>query len=221
MVPLAAKPSGKAKAMIFAEYQSVEAFAEYAKAEDIAEASWEDITELVFASSEPLARAREAMANAPSSIAASPSLWAETERQAIAGARHTYAAKVVRALRAAGLKIAERRPGDFDPWQRGEEDTMATKAQSFNALVAMVSLSAFGDAVPDVIKGRLQAYKRDGVPNRPEDKRSYVQKLIHAACAVADAGETAAARKLIDQAMVTLSEIPAAAPKAETEPAAQ
>ncbi len=204
--------------MAFPEYESAEAFAEYAQAEGIGEASWQDIAELVFASPIPEASARNALAHAPAGIAASPSLWAETMRQAIAGARHSYAQKVVRSLRALGVKIAERRPGDFDPWQQGEEE-MATKAQSFNALVSMVSLQAFGAAVPDEIKGRLQAYKRDGVPNRPEDKKSYVQKLIRAACAVADAGETAAARKLIDQAMVTLSEIPAEAPKSE--PAAQ
>ena len=92
---------------------------------------------------------------------------------------------------------------------------MATKQQSAFALMMMISAQAFGANVPDGVKGRLQAYKRDGLPGKPEDKRSYAQKLLVAAIAVADAGETAQARKLIDSAMVLLSEIPAEEPAAQ------
>jgi hypothetical protein len=202
--------------MVFEEYQSVESFAEYAQAEDLAEASWQDIAELVYASPEPLARTREVLANAPIAIAASPSLLAETERQAIASMRQAHAQNVVRALRSHGLRIAERNPGDFDPWKHGEEEMANRKQQSAYALLCMLCGQGFGAAVPDSVKGRLQAYKRDGLPGKPEDKRCYAQKLLVAAIAVADAGETTEARKLIDQAMVTLSEIPAEAPKVET-----
>jgi hypothetical protein len=203
---------------MFPEYESVENFVEYAKAEGLVEASWQDIAELVSASPEPLARMREALAKAPVTIAASPSLLAETERQAIASMRQAHAQKVVRALRSHGLKIAERRPGDFDPWQVGEEEV--TKKQTFLAVCRVATEKSFGENVPDHVKGAIQKFVREGIPGLPdpettEGKRALARRSVEAACVLASLGFAGQARKLADDALSLSLDLPAESP-AET-----
>jgi hypothetical protein len=198
---------------MFPEYENVESFAQFLREEECDVVEWAELGAFVDARSSELAeQARSLLA----SVARRPESIRDDLPQTEIYLRRKCCAEVVQALRALGFKMACRRKGDWSPeiFQQTEEIAEMSKATSFNALVAMISNQAFGSAVPDGIKGRLQAYKRDGVPGKPEDKRSYAQKLILAAVAVADAGETSQARKLVDQAMVTLSEI-VEAPKAE------
>jgi hypothetical protein len=200
---------------MFPEYESIASFAQFLREEECDVAEWAELGAFVDARSSELAeQARSLLA----SVARRPESIRDDLPQTEIYLRRKACAEVVRALRALGFKMACRRKGDWSPEvfqqsQQSQEIEMS-KATSFNALVSMIAGQAFGSAVPDGIKGRLQAYKRDGVPGKPEDGKSYAQKLILAAVAVADAGETSAARKLVDQAMVTLSEI-VEAPKVE------
>ena len=202
---------------MFPEYENITAFAAYLAEEECAIVEWAEIGAFVDArSSELEAQARALLA----SVARRPESIRDDLQQTLTYLRRKACAEVVRALRALGFRIAQHESGDWSPesFSTQEFEVMATKSASFYALLTIIAGQAHesADKIPDTLKGRLQAYGRDGLPSRPEDKRSYAQKLLAAACAVADAGETAIARKLVDSAMVTLASMPAEAPKAET-----